>query len=188
MTHVADNANDHAPGTFRASNLNELARGIGAGPDPRCEKFVDENDRRRAGMILRIDGTTAAQWDSHRLDVARRHSIAEGARRVRRIVNRLVLKAHAIHIEIAAQGELARAPDGFHAWKRTEPFGHLLESREDARIAIRPSELWAEERKPHRQDILRQHPGRNLEYAGHAPERQTSARQQHHSQGDIHYH
>src|SRR5262249_43508486 len=114
-------------------------------------------------MILRIDGATTAQWNSHRLDVARRHSIAEGARRVRRIVNRLVLKPHPEHIEIPAQRELAHAPDSFHAWKRREPFGYLLESREDARIAIRPSELRAEKRKPQRQDILRRHSGRNVE-------------------------
>ena len=127
LLHVAHHANDGVPRPVGGPDVQALPIGSATGEPSLRQRLADDDRSGAAATSRRIEQRGRAQRDAHRLEVSRGDRIAKRAAARRGIRPRL--EVHAVHVEVAAQRQLAGERGAVHARQLAHRLERLAKNR-----------------------------------------------------------
>jgi hypothetical protein len=182
MTDVADHADHAHPDGIVRVELDPLADRILAGPGRARELLVDQDDRRRPARVRRAHVTSRLDRNPHGGEVAGRHDLEPGVRRVVRVGDRHAFEVVARTEVVAADRQRDRGSHGADA-------GHLGQA-----LLQRLVELHLRRLEPgplpgqvdfKSEEVVRVEPDVDVGQPHEAPHEQDRSDEQDHGDGNL---
>ena len=129
MEDVAHYTDYGFPWSFGVAEAETFTDGVLTGPELAGGGLVDEHDWGRVGTIAVIEFAAAQQGNAHRTQIRGTYRIAIRAGVLFRVGRGFAFDVDAVHVQIAAERELADNAGRFHAGKRLNALENLLIER-----------------------------------------------------------
>ena len=182
VVHVVDDADDRVDlGAVAAADAHAAVERVTSREIFLREGAVDNHRQRTAHVVADVEGTSLAQRESHRLEVARRHDLPiAGCALVRRRRVAVDLKSPIAHL--GREREQPHGADAPNAWDRRDAALNLIPERGDAnRVGIERRRR----RETHRQHAIGTEAGIDRQQIPHASDHQTGGDDEHDRERDL---